>query len=189
MDICPECGKQAVPLPHCPDCRIRIVPWTHEDCSGCGRLLDFTAANDDPPPFGVLDESCSECGEDLSATSHLECAACGVTRLLRLDFAKPERAKAERILEEHGLVVARGDTYLSIAMAGPRRALFIRSCCWPSAAWVMEWAGIVPLDASLHERGRCLHCGYELYGITSSHCPECGRHASTVPSQGGFNLG
>lgn len=175
-DICPECGVKAVPPTECPTCRIPIRAWTHEDCPDCGRPLDCEADNDQTPPMGVMDQICSECAATLHDCPLLRCPACGALRLLRLDFAGEDLRRAEFVLQRHGLQIAR-KSEAAATPAVSRGAIWIRSNCWPSAAWVMESSGVHPLRAVavMVEGGSCEACGYDLRGIHSLRCPECGR--------------
>jgi len=96
-----------------------------------------------------------------------------VVRLLRLDFAPPDRARAERVLQGHGLLAAKR---LGTGDDGRRDhgVIYIRSCCWPSAEWIMAFAGLTPIAPTAVGSGLCRRCGYVLYGTPSSRCPECG---------------
>jgi hypothetical protein len=91
-----------------------------------------------------------------------------------LDFEGDGISRAERVLQAHGLLIARKRA-IDDRDAGRRGAIWIRSNCWPSAIWVLEAARLMPLKpAPVQVAGCCRGCGYDLRGIGSTLCPECG---------------
>jgi hypothetical protein len=64
--------------------------------------------------------------------------------------------------------------------------LIINTLLMSAAWWVLFTIGAAGLNAlpsrSRARRGLCIHCGYDLAGLDSPTCPECGKPRSAPPS-------
>lgn len=65
------------------------------------------------------------------------------------------------------------------------RGLIVNTIFWAGAWWIALFGFTAFKRRRRLRRGRCAHCAYDLRGITSSTCPECGHQSSVVMAHRG----
>lgn len=169
--VCPECG-----LPFRPrrtwEANRRPKSWFR---TGSGEI--DSASGEEPPSAGPVRSSaptvfdpggpippewnlhCQKCGYNLTGLTSRVCPECGTA------FRPRETYEANRFGKARVLPTVRMDREEQDADAPKPRPLDL------PMPTVFDLGGPIPADWEL----RCTKCGYDLTGLTTRTCPECGR--------------